>query len=144
MGGDVTRPTCRFDRFSQLLKCFGTIFGPLDCVRCTLFPVCHMPYMHRALANSPLRAGCQCSARCVCAARPSVCVALTETFSPSLKFSQYQLHLCKCNSPSHARAQCHLIWVKTSIYRVGGDGFDFFFLVNPFSNVCVLHFFLNL
>jgi len=37
-----------------------------------------------------------------------------------------------------------LIWAKKSIYRLGRDGFDFFFIENPFSNVVFCTFLLTL
>ena len=137
-----TGPTSWFASLHQDLKWFGNISWPLVvCVvhqaQCAAHWVCIVPL--RKLNGGQA----VCAPQPLCASRSWVyALCPPKPTLTHLNSHDFTLSPLQCLSKS-CKSTMALIWAKTSIYRLGRDGFDFFFLENPFSNVEFCTFFID-
>lgn len=125
--------------FTKIWSGLAIFYAP-GYVRRTPSPVRHMPGVHRALVNFSLQAGCVCAAPSVSTTLLAVCAAPSKTSTHSLKRSQFGLLTSAMSLQVLQEHNGFDLGHNKYTYRLGRDGFDFFFIENPLSNVCVLHF----
>ena len=121
---DFKEPTSQFDRFHQNLGVFGHLSWPLSvCAACKA--QCAAPWVCTAPVESLNCGQALCAPRSwVYAPRP-LKLPLTHSNTHNCTLTPLQRFSKACNSTMP------LIWMKTCIYSLGRDGFNFCFLENP-------------
>ena len=122
---DFKEPNSQFDMLHQNLGAFGHLFWPLSV--CT---------MRKSRCAGPLeKLHCVqvvCAPRLLCALRSWV-YAPRSLKSPPTPSNAHNCTLTPLQRLSKAcKSTMPLIWMKTCIYSLGRDGFNFCFLENPF------------